>query len=163
MKLTKDKVLALDNMFDEFAKVKTNVKFLYTVHKNKRILETEVKSLMEAKEPTAKYMEFQQKRIALCEEHCERNEQGRPVMTNVGTPQQSYVFSEEKRPLFEGEVGPLKEEYKEEIEEQEEKEKQFFELLKEEVELELCKFKLDIMPEKVFGQEMDLLFDLIEE
>jgi len=70
---------------------------------------------------------------------------------------------EETKNEFDEKLKELREEYKAVVDEIEAQQKEVQDLIKEEIEIELVKIPLSIMPEKVMGQEVDILFDIIDE
>jgi len=158
MSMTREKIVALYQLFNRLAAQKTTVKFHFLVAKNKRLMEPEVKSIQDANEPTAEFLEFEGKRVELCNDYCEKDETGRPVIKN-----NNYSIIEDKKSEFGEKVEKLKEENKDIVKQTEDKSKQFLELLKEEVDIELSRFKLNELPKEMIGQDLELLYDLIDE
>ena len=163
MKISREKLFSLNVLFDRLSAQKTNVHFHYNVAKNKRLLVPELECIQEARKPSEKFNEFTKKRIELCKEYCKKDEDGNDVIIGAGTNQSRFDFEEGKQEELDEAIKPLTEEYKEVIKEHEDKEKQFFELLNEEVEIPFTLFKLKHMPQEVLGSDVEMLFDLIEE
>ena len=163
MKISREKLFALDVLFNRLGNEKTNVKFHYTLAKNKRLLVPEIEALKESRTTSDEYNKFQEERIELCKEYCKKDDNGNPVILDPNTPQSRYDFEDDQKELLDKEIKPLTEKYKEAIDEQDKKEKEFFELLEEEVEIPFYQFNLKYMPESVLGADVELLFDLIEE
>ena len=58
------------------------VKFAYTVIKNKKKIEEEIKILEEVIKASEGFTIYEQERIRLCEINCEKDETGRPVISD---------------------------------------------------------------------------------
>jgi len=158
MKITREKLIAIWGLVNRIVSEKTSVKFHYLMLKNKRLLEPEIESLQKAQMPPEGHEEFNKKRKILCEEFCENENNGNPKIVN-----QNYVILPENQEEFNLKIEKLKEEYKEVIEIMDNNQKEFLELLKEEVSVDLAIIPLSIMPEKIIGRDVDLLFDIIDE
>jgi len=166
MRITREKVFGLNMLFQRQKFVEASVPFHYAVAKNKKILEPEIKALEEAREPSEGYLEYEKKRIALCQIHTEKDENGNPKLTkDPNNGQEVFDLTDEAKEKLDEEMKEVREEFKEDIEEHEKKQKEFGEFIKEEVELNLIKLKLKQMPEKMSGNDVDLLeeLELIEE
>lgn len=163
MKISREKLFDLNALFNKLSSEKTNVRFHYTIAKNKRLVTPELECLQEARNPSESFTKFQEKRIELCKQFCKKDEDGMDVVLDPGTPQSRFDFDDEQKELLEKAMKSITEEYKEAIEEQNKKEEDFYKILKEEVDLPLHLFQLKNMPEEILGSDVDLLFDLIEE
>ena len=64
---------------------------------------------------------------------------------------------------FDKTLKELREEYKETLDTAEKRNEQFLELLKEEVDLDFYRFKIEEMPESLLGTDLDIMFDLVDE
>lgn len=166
MKISREKIFALNALFSKLSQQKTNVMFQYTIAKNKRLLVPEIESVREAQEdptPNERLSEYQEKRINLCKVYCNKDENGEPIILDIGKPTSRFDFNPEEKEKLNAEMEPINEEYKDAIEEQEKKEKDFYELTQEEVDIPFNLFKLKDMPKEITGIDLDLLFDFIEE
>jgi len=158
MEITREKLIAMWGLIGRLAQEKTSVRFHYLLVKNKRLIEPEVKSLQEAQQPPKGYEIFEEARKTTCEEFCEKLENGKPKI--IGG---NYSIPEDRQKDFDAELEKLREEHKEVVEAMDENQKQFLELVKENVELEFIPIPLSTMPEQILGGDVDLLFDLIDE
>jgi hypothetical protein len=158
MKITREKVLQMWGLFQRLASEKTNVKFHFGIIRNKRVLEPEVDSMQKAQAPPDGYQAFEDARMKMCQEMCEKDDAGNPKII-AG----QFAIPEEARPGFDEKMEGLKEEHQEVLDVMEKQQEEFNELLKEEINVEFHKIKLEDMPEKVLGGDMDLLYELIEE
>jgi hypothetical protein len=88
-------------------------KLIYAINKNIERLERELKILDTVRKPSAKFNEFEQKRVALCTSACNKDERGQPK--TVVTPN-GLEYDIIDRPAFDANLETLKEEYKDVIE-----------------------------------------------
>lgn len=163
MKISREKLFGLNVLFNRLSGQKTNVQFHYTVAKNKRLLVPELECLQEARVPSEEFTSYQKERIDLCKEYCKKDEDGTPIVLDPDTPTSRFDFEEDQKEILDNAMKPIAEKYKNVIEEQDKKEKDFFDLLKEEVDIPFNLFKLKYMPEEIIGEDVEILFDLIEE
>jgi hypothetical protein len=146
MKVSRGKLVSLWQILSLVGNTPGSVKFHYSVNKNKKLLEPEVKSLEEAKKPTERFLEWEKKRLEICKELAEKDEAGQPVLVPVnGTT--VFKFSDENRSLFEQKISAVRDEYEDAIKDFQDKERQFDELLREEVEIELHLIPLSAVPD----------------
>ena len=158
MDITREKLIEMWGLMGRLAGEKTSVKFHYLLVKNKRLIQSEIESIQEAQEPEKEYMEYEKKRMSLCEVMCEKDDAGKPKVKN-----QNFIIPEETKEDFDKKMEEMKEEYAEPIEKMDKKRKEFAELLAEEVKIDFVSIPLSVMPESILGGDVDLLFDLINE
>jgi len=165
MKITREKLIGLNRAFDNLSKEKANVFFHYNLKKNKQKILEELKILDEMQKTPSpeEYIAFEKKRIAICEEACEKDENGKAVISNPNTEYAKYTFTDEGLTKVDAEVDKLREEYKEAIAEFDGNKKEFIQLLSEEIDVDFVLFSLKDMPKEVIGSDIDLLFDLIKD
>jgi len=141
------------------------VKFSYMITKNINKLKEEFTALDEAIKTTDAFNEFQKQRIALAEKHAKLDENGRPVVIKEkdenGRPVERYDIVNQK--LFETDLETLRVEHKDALDEMENKIKEYNELMKTDVEVELHEIKLSDVPEDITAQQMSIISDLIVE
>lgn len=89
-------------------------RFSYGVVKNQKMILAEIDTLQESFKPSEKYQEFDNLRVAICEKHAIKNEDGTPKIENG-----HYVFENEKKALKE--IEDLQKEHKEVVDEQTQK------------------------------------------
>jgi hypothetical protein len=170
MKITREKAMALYGLFNRLKNIETNVKFHYVRGRNQRLLEDEIKTIQEAAAPPVqneRYAAFEKERIALCSSYAQKDEQGKPLTEEIvlvnGSVSKSFVMAPESRDEFNAKMEGHKKEYADVIELLGTREKQLFELFHEEVDIEFTLIPMSIMPDKLDGDEVDLLYDLIIE
>jgi len=164
MKVTREKLFVINGAFDRLSKERANTFFRHTLSKNKQLIENELKAVEAARnKPNEKYSEYEKKRMAACEALCLRDDEGKPCIVDAGTSAARYDFTIEAREEVNEQIEELKIEYKSAIDDFEETVKEFNELLQGEVEVEFKKFKLNQLPAEMSGEDMDIIFDLVEE
>jgi hypothetical protein len=163
MKIVREKVLALYGLINHLSSLNHSVKFHYLMLKNKTLLQGEVDSLQKAQTPSEEYLKIDKERVALCERFATKDEAGKCLTQPDSKGNEIYVMTSESKKLFEDEIAKFKEDHKDIIGSFEQQKKDFQELLKEEVEIDFHKIPVDLLPEKMVGREVELLFDFIEE
>ena len=101
-------------------------------------------------------MESEKERLKLCGEYCTKDEKGKPLING-----QQYQMDEERIDEFNKKLEVLREKHKDAIEEADKRQKEFKELLEEEITVKLNTFKMSEMPKEMMGREVDVLCDLI--
>ena len=163
VKLTKEKVIQLHNALSEIGEEKPNAKFAYAVAKNLNVIEPEVKALMKAQEKSKEYQEYDSKRVSICREMANKDENGTPIMIGGifqkdkdGIPQRvGGEFDIPDRAKLDKRIEKLKKEYKEAVDEQEIKIDEFNELIKEEIDIEFHRVKYEWIPKDKFKKDED--------
>ena len=138
------------------------VEFGYFVIKNKRSFEKQVEILNELVSPLEKFSEFEQKRVALLTE-CATNEEGKVQTQDLGQGKAQYLLQEDKKEKFVKEIGELQNEYKEVIEKQTQKYKEYEDLLDRETDIEIKKIHKKSIPSNIEISDLEAMFDLIED
>lgn len=168
MKITRKKAMEYNIVLNMLASFEATIRFQYTLRKNLNVLEDEMKIIQEIKEkittPSPEIEEYEKKRITLCEEYCDKNEDNSPKKIGSGREEQ-FVFSHDNKIILDSKMQELMEEYKEVLDKEIEEEKEFFNFIEEEIDVNLIKLKLSEMPlDKTIEQKyINAIFDLIEE
>jgi len=81
--MKKSELEAMYMAMAQVANVTVSPKFAYAIAKNRSKIEDEVKALQEARKPLA---EFDKKRIDLCREMCDKDENGKPMTETKEIP-----------------------------------------------------------------------------
>ena len=115
------------------------VKFAYTVIKNKKKIEEEIKLLEEVVKASEGFSIYEQQRIQLCELHCEKDENGRPVIS-----ENKYKILDVEK--FDGELGQLKDKYMSDILERERQINEYNRMLEEDIDINLSKLDFNDIP-----------------
>lgn len=157
MKVTKEQLLNVWGVLEAVSKQKAPVRFAYGIAKNMRLLKDEVGAIQEARMPPEKFQEFERKRIKICRDLADKDDNGQPVVLGI-----QFKVTENEAELNE-KIDALREEYKEAIEEFNEREKEVVKLLKEEVEFDVYKVDFSEFPEKMSAEQMEVLLDFVNE
>lgn len=162
MKISREKLFQVWGVLNQLSSEKTTAKGAYGIAKNKKLFETEIKSMEEAKKnlkyPEEKLSEFHNKRVELCKEFADKDEAGEPKVSG-----QTFVISDEGRVAFDKKFATLREEYKETLEEQDKVDAEFRAFLAEEIELVVHNIKIDDMPNGLTAQQLEALGEIIAE
>lgn len=132
------------------------VKFAYSIVKNKKNIESEIKTMEEIIKPSDKFQAYEQKRVEVCEKHCERQENGQPVVEN-----NAYKIIDQI--TFNSELLELKESNKDVLEFREQQLIEYNELLEEESKIELVKISVDNLPNGITPLQIESIYEIIEE
>jgi len=124
------------------------VKFSYSILKNKRKFEEEIKLFEEVIKPNNKYEEYEKRRITLCEIHSEKNDDGTPVI--VGD---KYKLIDME--LFNIELEVLKEEYEEIISERIKQINEYNLILEEEINIDVAKINFIDLPVDITPKQLE--------
>lgn len=155
MKLKRVEVLQLFDGLNTLQNLK-GAKLAYMCAKNKETMKAEVVATKAAYMPSEKLKEFEGKRIALCEEYADKDDNKNPVIIKGAY---SLVMNKE---VFEKELKKLTKGYKEFIDENTEKIAEYRKFLDEEIDIELVSVNLDDVPKDITGRQMDVIFKLVD-
>ena len=125
------------------------VKFAYAVSKNKNTIQQEIASLRESHQPSEEYIKFDNARMALCENHCRREENGKPALIN----DREYDIID--RPQFDIELEKLRGEHEAAVKEHEQGQREYEKFLDEESEIKLHMVTLSDLPTDITAQQLD--------
>lgn len=153
------------NIFEGLQRINVNpapVKFMYAVSRNKKILLSEYRELDEMRKPTEEVFEYERKRIEICEEYSEKDENGNIKKRPTGPNTFDYIIEEKYKEGFDKEMKKLEEKYKESLDNHKKKIEDFKSLLQEDSNTEnLHKVKLEDVPTNLNQNIMDLLIDVM--
>jgi len=155
--------LELLDLATAFVSVKElmGVKFAYAISKNSKNLSEEVEACESSMKRSKSFIEYDEKRVVLCKEHCDKDEGGKPVIIeNAGTGTYAGLKGNNS---FDKAIEVLQSEYSEAIEEQKKMADEFKKFLEEEVEVELYKVKLADVPEDISVGQLNGIMAIIEE
>lgn len=138
------KALTLNNKID-------NVKFNYWVNKNIKSIENEIEILRKLEEDNDNILSnYNKERYSLFEKYGEKVDE-------------KIVISNDNIVNFQNEIILLEDKYKDDIDLFNESEKQRFEILKENVDIDLFKIKYDLLPSNLNNtDEIDSLYILMD-
>lgn len=155
VEMTKGECVKMWNSFNSVKRIK-DTKFQYFVARNCGFLKSEIDALAEAQKPDEKVHEYEQKRMELIRKYAAKDEKGGMVPVGNG-------FQIADMDKFEADVKILDEEYKELLEENKKKNKDFEELLKDKVTFEMYTLKFADLPKDIDGNEMEQILKVITE
>ena len=145
-------------------KAKLPVKFAYALSKNLALFKIEIDALQEIQKPSPEFEKYDNERITLCREYCEKEENGNPKTTvNPVTGQGEFVIPADKKEEFTKKLTDLAETHKAAREEQLEKTNEILKMVDEEKEFTVHKVKLSSFPETMSMETISVLDSLIIE
>lgn len=153
--MTKGDALRLFNSLNGMVALK-GAKFTYAVARNLATLKPEVEALAKVVEQSEEFKEFETKRIALAEKFSKKDKDNKPVVSNA-----NYVI--EDQATFDTEYKALREANKEILKKYEEQVKEYGELLKSDVSVNLIKVKLADVPADITAAQMNGILEMVEE
>ena len=160
MKLTRNRIFEL-NINIALMEKYSHGKFQYALLQSDEGFEKEVDKTKKAFSPSKKYIEYDEKRLALCEKHSLKKD-GKPVMESIDDLKSKYVFSDKGQKQFDKDWEKLKEEYKEILDENDKMQEDLKVHLEEEIEVEIYLVLEENIPVDMNGKDMKLISELIE-
>lgn len=124
------------------------VKFAYSIIKNKKKIEEEIKLFEEVIKPSPSYEEYERKRIVLCEVHAEKDEEGRPVI--VGDKYKLVDVD-----IFNIELEKLKGGYRDVIEDRISQINEYNKILEEDVIIDVIKINFSDLPTDITPNQLE--------
>lgn len=138
------------NAIDGVSEIK-GVKFAFTVLKNRKKLENQVEEdrpiFEEILKPSEGFKNYEESRIALCENHSEKNEDG-----TAKTEGDKYSIIDIK--TFNEELENLTEEYKVAVDDRKKQIDEYNNLMEEDITIEFQKINLDFLPEDISESQL---------
>ena len=124
------------------------VKFAYSIIKNKKKIEEEIKLFEEVIKPSSAYEEYERKRIVLCEIHSEKDTEGRPVI--VGDKYKLIDID-----IFNTELEKLKGGYQDIIEERISQINEYNNVLDEDIDIDILKINFNDLPSDITPKQLE--------
>jgi len=128
-----------------------SMKFKWNIAKNAVKLKPYVDALNEQMAPDPKFLEHLRKGQKIAKKYCEYTDSGGPM---VNEKTQEFVIKPEHKEVFRAEIQKLRAEYKDKIDEHEERGFKTQELLKQTTEIEVHGIRVSDVPEGVLASEM---------
>jgi hypothetical protein len=153
LKEASDLYQALDQNFFKDLK---GAKFNYAMVRNKSILKSELALVESAFKASEKYFQYDSKRVDLLKKYAEKDEKGNPVIES-----NNFKLLPEEEKKFLDELNVVKEEFADALKEREKQSQEFNKLLDEPISFELHMISLDIIPDEVTKEQMEILMPLI--
>lgn len=135
------------------------IKFAYALNKNFKILTAEIETFSEMFGVAEGYKEFEEARKELCEDFCDKDEDGNLMYINNNTAYSIDITSEAWKEAYK----TLEEKHKEAIDEHNKKIEDYNAFLLSESEIELHKISIDDVPETISVEEYELIQYFIQE
>lgn len=154
MKLTKQGILDLNAALNSCGNL-TGVKFAYAIARNKTKLKPEIEAMQEAYKASDSFLQYDKERIELAIKHAKKID-GKPQIENG-----EYVIEDKEK--FDNDLKLLRETHREAIEARGKQEKDFTELLKEEVEIDLYTIPPSYVPENISANQMTGIISIVQE
>ncbi len=137
------------------------IKFAYAVAKNLRKVAAEVSILDDLFAPSAAFARYEECRLALCEQHSEKDEDGKPRVVNGSNGTFTYAIAD--RAAFEAELQKIRVVHEKAIKDRDDQVRRHEEFLKEPAELDLHLIDLDLVPEQISAGQMAAILEIVRE
>jgi len=122
--------------------------FAYAVFRNKEILDKEIEALNSIKkEPHSDYIQYENERALLCEQHSEKNEDGSVAKVFNPDGSESYKIIDVEK--FNIEFKEVAEKYKEVLEDMQDSKKDFDDFLQKDNDAQLKMVSIDDLPDDI--------------
>lgn len=155
MKVKVHQVIELSNKLTNYYQQLNQLKgreFLFTILENINLLNIEIEKINKMIEGSDEYNEYQNKRINICNEFAEKDEDGNPVKIMNNDVEEFKIDREDKD--FIEKIQTLQEEYKDSIADYLKKIDKYNNHLNDDVEIDFKQILLDDVPE-------DITFELL--
>jgi hypothetical protein len=119
-----------------------SIEFAYAVFKNKQLIDNKLMEVDFIKEVTPQVIEYEKKRVALCEEHAKKDSNGNPIVEND-------LYLVEDREAFQIKMQEILEEYRPFVEERQNQVELFNMKMNTAVELPFIKVKKEQLPPQI--------------
>ncbi len=136
-----------------------NKKFLLTANFVKQQLKPNIDASAAASVESARFLEFQQKRMQTAFSFCKKNADGKPALVNKN----QFDFDQENLQKYVDALAPLVKEYEADILADQAAKRQLEELMEETVEIDLPQFSWTDLPEGLTKAQTDSFFVLVKE
>lgn len=132
------------------------IDFAYAVFKNKKLIDNKLMEVDFIKNVSPKIVEYEKKRVSLCEQYAQRDEQGNPMFEG-----DLFIINEKEE--FREKMNELFQQYEESIKERQQQIDIFNEKMNQKVELPFIKLtKEQIPPQITTAKELDDIAFMIE-
>ncbi len=133
----------------------TGVKFAYALAVNLKKVDEEIEALQAGIKPTEEVAAFETARIALCEEHSKKDDDGKAIVEDG-----SFVIGDVL--TFNTALTSLREHHSEALEAQVTAQEEYKVLLEEDSSIVLIKVSLDDFPEEISAAQMSQLMEMVK-
>lgn len=146
IKVKRSEIVAIHHAFRGMGEIEGNPKFTYAVSKNKKLILPEIEALADAEKLSPELVEYDKKRISLCEKYCNKDENGKPITVPLPSGGTGYDGLGDDNKKFTDAIGKLQAEYKDVLDARQKQMEKVNELLDEEIEIEVHCLKVDDLP-----------------
>ena len=159
--MKKKTVMDLWNVIMRLEELKSDIKFSYFIARNKMLLQKHVEELSKVQQPTQDFMEFEDKRVILLQQHADKDKNGRAQHCSQSN---QYVVTV-NRDRFNEEFAQLKDSYKDTLTSRDKQMTEYFKILDEDISIKLMKIKFSKLPREIQPIFLNIFMeaDLIEE
>lgn len=159
MRLRREDVLEIHTALTMAAAYSGTTNYNYAVARNAALIDAEAKSVQAAITPSKRFLEWDQRRTALCQKWADRDADG-----NIVKDGGRYVVVAHSAE-FDEEIKALNKEYSAEIDAQDHKNREDTAFLQEEIDIpgEFRKIKFDEIPRELTGKVLRPLLCMISE
>jgi len=133
----------------------SDMKIIYAMEKNKRLLADEAEILDKLKKSTDNIKAYDTERFALCKKYCKKDATGLEVISNG-----YFMFEDSQKEEYNTEFQKLLKKHKNAIEDIERLEKEYEELMDTESDVKLLKIDFESLP-ALNKEQMGCLLDMI--
>lgn len=158
MKVTKLQLIKINNTLFEVSDLK-GVKFAYSISKNKKKLEEEMKALSDMQKPSEGFVEYE-KQLRKLVEKCGKRDENNNLIKQVNERGEVGFAIHEDDLIFQKEKEILDNKFKNAIEERNKTQEKIQEILEEEIEIEEFEFHkitFNDLPTDLTANQIDLL------
>ena len=143
----------LDNLID--VSELRGSKFAVAVTKNKNLIQEELQRLQELINPTEKYVEYENRRIVICEKHSNKDDKGNAIINDKKYDIIDYT-------QFNKELDELKGEYVDELKNRENQVIVYNEELNKEIDMKFFKVTEFELPLDITSKQIDSIIFMID-
>jgi hypothetical protein len=159
MKFTRQQLMDFQKGLNNVGNLQ-GAKFAYAVARNLAKIKTEIESIQKAFEAPEAYIEYDKARAELAKTNAVKDEKGNPRI-EIEMGQQKYVIADQAK--FDKELEELRAKHQPAVEARDRQVKEFEELLKGEVEIDLYTINPVLLPDTISGAQTDGIMPMIEE
>lgn len=149
----------LIELFNGLSKLKNlrGVKLAYAIAKNQQLMHSEIEALQECIKPADEFLEFEEKRLALCRKHCLKDEKGNPIEKN------GLFLGLDENDEFQSEISKLKKQYHNAIDARTTQLREYTNLLNSKINFDFYTISLSDIPDDVTVEQMEILSYFIDD
>jgi len=139
------------------------IKFSYAMAKNSSRIASELDDMKSGLKHSKRFKEYEKKRIALCMEHADKDDNGKVVERPVaGAKRGTMEFVGcERNPAFQPALDKLMAEYKDELDRREKLHEDYEDAFDEEIEFDFYMVKLSDVPKDITKGQLTGIIDLV--